>query len=242
MTSVAFGPKGTTILTGSTDGGVRVHAAEDGKVLHTLGTHADFVHAVAHSTKALAASGSDDGVVRLWSVRTRKLVRTWTIEAKRAKHRFVWALRFNRAATRLYAALGDGTIRVFDVGTGKEVRRFVGHEKRVLAIDLDADETRLASSSSDKTVRVWDVATGKLRTKLGGHAKTVYAVAWHPGGRWLASGSLDGTIRIWDPKAGLVKQRLDAHKEGVYGLAFTSDGKRLAAACGGGVARLYAQR
>ncbi len=238
MTSVAFGPKGKTILTGSTDGGVRLHDAGSGAVLHTLGKHEDYVHAVAHAKAgALAASASDDGVFRLWSTKTRKLIRTWKVDVERSSQRVVWALRFDRKAKLLYAALGDGTVRAFDTATGRETRRFTGHTKRVLSIDLDAGSRFLASGSSDQTVRVWNLQTGELVRVLRGHAHTVYAVAWHPGGRLLVSGSLDGTVRIWDPRSGTVKQRLDVPGKGVYGLAL--DGGRLAAACADGATRLY---
>ncbi len=241
---MAFGAKGKQIFTGSTSGPVRLHDASSGKVLREIGTHKDFVHAVAWAPGGdVMASGSDDGVYKLWSFKTGTLLRTWTVTAKRVAHRQIWALVFSRDHKTLYTGMGDGVIRAFSVATGKETRRFTGHGKRVLGLALNAAGTRLASGSGDLTVRVWDLATGKQLVQLGGHAKQIYAVAWHPTeDRWLASGSYDGSVRLWDWKGGVPKQRLDVDKQGVYGLAFSPDGRRLAITGGSGQVQLHARK
>jgi hypothetical protein len=58
------------------------------------------------------------------------------------------------------------TLHVWDVGRGRSLRRFAGHSKRVLAVDLAADGRTFASSGEDGVVRVWDLATGKELRRL----------------------------------------------------------------------------
>jgi WD40 repeat protein len=49
------------------------------------------------------------------------------------------------------------TVRMWDVRTGKEQRRFTGHSEAVTSIALSADGRRAVSGSLDKTVCVWDL-------------------------------------------------------------------------------------
>ena len=60
----------------------------------------------------------------------------------------------------------EGTIRLLDAATGKEIRRFVGHARgngtrSVTRIDFSPDGKMLASVATDGTLRLWDVATGQ---------------------------------------------------------------------------------
>ena len=61
-------------------------------------------------------------------------------------------------ASKLLAAGGAWTVRVWDVGTGKEVRLFEGHRGPVKALAFSPDGKRLATASRDSTVLIWDVS------------------------------------------------------------------------------------
>ena len=45
---------------------------------------------------------------------------------------------------------------LWDVATGKTIRRFLGHTHRVNAVDFNSDASVLASGSYDASVRLWD--------------------------------------------------------------------------------------
>jgi mitogen-activated protein kinase organizer 1 len=45
---------------------------------------------------------------------------------------------------------------LWDVTTGKTLRRFLGHTHRVNAVSFNADASILASGSYDASVRLWD--------------------------------------------------------------------------------------
>jgi WD40 repeat protein/3',5'-cyclic AMP phosphodiesterase CpdA len=122
----------------------------------------------------------------------------------------------------------DGLIRLWDAGSGKELRVLRGHENLVMSVAFSPDGERLASGSYDKTVRLWDAGSGKELRVLRGHENLVTSVAFSPDGERLASGSYDKTVRLWDAGNGKELRVLRGHDDWVMSVAFSPDGERLA--------------
>jgi hypothetical protein len=108
------------------------------------------------------------------------------------------ALSFSPDGRLLAAADPASAVRVWDVSSGKEVRRFGGHPDKVLATAFAPDGTSLVSAAADGTLRLWDVASGNLLHEIPGHRDEVLAVAVSPDGRHVASANADTTVLIWD--------------------------------------------
>jgi WD40 repeat protein len=116
------------------------------------------------------------------------------------------------------ASAGDGTVKVWDVRSGKptstctyfvlrEPPRFArGQTFTYSILAWSPDGKRLAVAGEDEIVRIWDIDAEKELKTLHGHPPTeprqnhnvVCAVAWSPDGKRLASASPDGTFLIWD--------------------------------------------
>jgi WD40 repeat protein len=71
---------------------------------------------------------------------------------------------------KFLASGGTWTIRVWDVATGKESRRFEGHLGQIKSLAFSPDGKRLASASRDSTVLVWDVSPRRMPTETSGGA------------------------------------------------------------------------
>jgi RNA polymerase sigma factor (sigma-70 family) len=136
------------------------------------------------------------------------------------------------------AGCGDCVVRLLDPATGKEVRRFVGHQpgpdrffmKGVWEVAFSRDGRTLTTRGDDKTTRVWETASGK-ELRQTDKAPRVRAVSADGRLRALAVQGDANTLQVWDVQADREVRRL-AHAGEVGGVAFSADGKTLAAAVG----------
>jgi serine/threonine protein kinase len=134
----------------------------------------------------------------------------------------------------------DGTTKLWEVKTGREINTLNGHSRRGLfdsfhfdsvnSVAFSPDGKVLASGSGyrDKTIKLWEVKTGREINSLTGHSTTVNSVAFSPDGQVLASGSGDNTIKLWEVKTGREINTLSGHSYSVHSVAFSPDGKVLA--------------
>jgi WD40 repeat protein len=63
----------------------------------------------------------------------------------------------------------DGTARLWEAATDKQMTVLRGHEDGVPSIAFSPDGHTLATASEDETARLWEVATGKEIAVLRGH-------------------------------------------------------------------------
>jgi len=242
--SVAFSPDGRSIASGDHDGTVQLWDVQTGREIRRLEGHTDSVMSVTFSPDGrLIASGGWDETVRLWDVETGKEIRR--LERDSDVHRKARPpdSAYNDVAncvafssdSRLVVSNGiPGIVLLWDVQTGKEIRRFKGHTDIVRSVAFSPDGLLIASGSYDGTVRLWDVQTGKEIWRLNPHTFDVYSVAFSSDGRWIASGGADRTVRLWDVQTGKEIRRLEAHTGFVYTVALSPNGRLIASGSGKG--------
>jgi WD40 repeat protein len=120
----------------------------------------------------------------------------------------------------------DPTIRLWDVKTGKEVRRLEGHTAKVWGVAFSlADPKRILSCSEDKTVRLWNAETGEELKRLEGHDRGVLAAVFSADGKRALSCGWDKTVRLWDLESGKELKRLVRHADTVRAVAISPDGR-----------------
>ncbi|WPB77502.1 pentapeptide repeat-containing protein [Archangium violaceum] len=149
------------------------------------------------------------------------------------------AVAFHRSGEWVATGYTDGSVRLCDVRTGRELRRLQGHSSSVRSVAFSPDGQWLASGCDDKTVRLWDARTGGELRRLQGHSSSVRSVAFSPDGQWLASGCDDKTVRLWDVRTGSELRRFQGHSHWVGSVAFSPDGQWLASGSYDNTVRLW---
>jgi tetratricopeptide (TPR) repeat protein len=107
------------------------------------------------------------------------------------------AIEFSPDGTALAASLTNGTVRLWDAGTGQLRATFKGHTGTVSALAFSPTGETLATCAADGTIRFWDVATGQERLTLKALHGRDACLAFSPDGRTLASFGQDNTLRLW---------------------------------------------
>ena len=104
------------------------------------------------------------------------------------------------AGDRAYSAGSDSKIRVWDVSSGRLIRRLAGHKAEVNSVSPDATGTRLATGSDDKTAKIWDLKSGKVIRSFLCSGKVVWA-SISPDGSLLVTRD-SNSVKVWKISTG----------------------------------------
>ena len=137
--------------------------------------------------------------VQIFSVRTRKLVKTIS-RFEDIAH----SAEIRRDGRVMLAGDESGAIQVFDITSRAILKTWREHKQPVWTTKFSPIEpTTLMSTSDDRTIRLWDLPSQKSTTTFVGHQDYVRSGAFMPGqaSSLLVSGSYDQMVKLWDPRS-----------------------------------------
>jgi WD40 repeat protein len=129
----------------------------------------------------------------------------------------------------IVSASSDRTLKVWDMGNGKEVLTLSGHTEPVMDVKVTPSGRLAVSASDDHTIKIWNLETGALLHTLHGHTDRVTSVGIRYE-KQIISASRDITLKIWDLEDGEELQTLLGHTDFVNAVAVSPDGQFAASA------------
>ena len=104
------------------------------------------------------ASGSTDGMVKLWDIERREVTAKWTGHTD-----YVWSVRWSADGMRVASGSEDGTVRVWETKSGETVLGPIKTGNQwVTAVAYSPDSSNIASGG-DKAIDIRDTTTEAYR-------------------------------------------------------------------------------
>jgi WD40 repeat protein len=243
---------GKTIVSGSRDRTVRVWDIATGRSTKML-PHDNWVDSLSVSADgSLLATGPAWGRVNLWNLKTGERLRTWLVDQKSVR-----GVTLGGDGSSVIAALGDGSLRRWDVSTEKErpiaqpkLEKFpdrgpAGGQANVNRAVFSRDGRSVAFMGGG-LVQVVDLISGDRRFKeaLGNGFLSTQVCEFAPDGQslaivrevragfqagnWSGSSTAASTIVWLDNQTGHVRREIVIPDSDVLALAFSPDGQAIA--------------
>jgi Prp8 binding protein len=136
-------------------------------------------------------------------------------------------LQWSRDSDILFSASADMQLASWDLTSGTRIRRYVGHEEIINAMDISKrGEEMLISGSDDGTIGIWDPrmknAVDYIETDF-----PITAVAISEAGNEIYSGGIDNDIKVWDVRKKQIVYKMLGHQDTITSLRVSPDSQQL---------------
>jgi eukaryotic-like serine/threonine-protein kinase len=247
---VTFSPDGRFLVTGGADGVARVWQLPAGGLAVEIRHGLAFTHAVTQ------VAFSPDGRHQILVASVDNTARVWVGNSPATP-----LLRHGDRVTRasfspdgrlVLTACADGTVRVWDLATGRLAMPPLDHDDAVTQVAFDSDGRRVVMAGEDRIVRIWDSASGRPHGPPLVHAFPVRYAAFSTEGRVVTTTEDNvlgqGEACVWNTATrNLVFRRATTQKvagvtptdRGIRRAWFSADGRYALVLNGSGLAQVW---
>jgi len=218
----------------------------------TLKGHGDWVTSIATTPEDpnLVLSSSRDKSVVVWTLTHSGSGEDdsygYARRALRGHSHFVSDVVISSDGQFALSGSWDGTLRLWEINTGRTTRRFVGHSKDVLSVAFSVDNRQIVSGSRDKSIKLWNtLGECKYTISAGGesegHTEWVSCVRFSPSQQvpLIVSCGWDRLVKVWNLTNCKLRNDLIGHTGYLNTVCVSPDGSLCASGGKDGTAMLW---
>ncbi len=194
--TVTFSLDNEYILTGGSDGVIKIWTVRGGRLIHTLTGHIQPITTSAlHPMGRLLFTGDEEGTIKIWDFRTGVCLETISAHKKKIR-----SIAFSGNGSFFLTGSDDATLRLWEYkeSQSKCISTLDHEQKPVLCATLSNNSEYGVSGSWDGNIRIWNLKSGGLVSCIPAHMNKIIALAFSEDESFLLSCSSDKTIKIWD--------------------------------------------
>jgi WD40 repeat protein len=187
------------------------------------------------SAERYLVTGSDDKSIKVWELRTGKLIKTLRPPIGRGNEGKIYAVAISPDGRYVAGAGWTGyewdkslSIYLFDLKTGTLIKRLSGLPMGIAHLTYSKDGRYLAAGlGRNYGIRVYRTDDYSIVKEDRDYGNSVYGFDFSNDGR-LVTSSDDGFIRLYDKNFNLIRKEKASGGEGPFHISFSPDGSKIA--------------
>lgn len=197
INALLIDPSRRFLISGSEDRQIILWNIETGKLMKKVDNQfAVTAFAQSNDIRSLYVSGNE-AIIKQYAIGSWQIARTFTGHTD-----IVNDIAISQNNKYMISGSNDKTARIWDLQTGKELRKLAVDCWKVQAVAFSRDSRFAATGCNDGTIKVWEVETGKLIANIISEGENIKSVVFSKFANQLISASTlrnrnDYGLRIW---------------------------------------------
>lgn len=224
VSHVAWAKNGLFVAVSLASGPIKIFNCKDGSQI-TLDGHEFGTMEISWSPDdSKIASVGQDGHLKIWNVKTQKILKTLKGGAQ-------WVEHVSWSPNGDYIASSAGKILRIWSSEGYLFQEYKDHPSTVTAIHWNSSSTEIATASYGK-IMIFLIGVNEPQKVLP-YPSSIIALSWHLNGKWIVGGTQEGSLCGWKlPNVEEAPIDVQGYETKLTQLSWNKNGKNLATSGG----------